>query len=90
MLPLLAPWVPRHGSTGAAGLHRNSRREAAEATRFLPGASHHWEDRHNAQYGEDDQRNQSVGNPSGAQEPHESGVSSTERLWDTYAKRSSK
>lgn len=75
----VAPWVPRHSSTGAAGLHRDSRRENPETSRLLPGPPHHWEDRHHAQHGAVDERHQSVGDPSGAKEPHESDVSGT--LW---------
>lgn len=73
ILPALR--VPRRSTAGATGLHRDGRREAPEAPRLLPGVPHHRENRHHAQLGEDDQRDQGAGDPPGAQEPHESGVS---------------
>lgn len=74
----LAPRLPRHSSTGAAGLHRDGRREDPETSRLLPSPPHHWEDRHHSQHGEDDERDQSVGDSSEAKEPHESDVSRRE------------
>lgn len=88
-LPLLASWVPRHSSTVAPGLYRHSGREAPETTRLLPGPPHHREDCHHAQHGEDGERDQSAGDPSGAKEQHESGVSSTRRLEDNSPTESS-
>lgn len=82
-LPLSAPRVPRHSSAGTPGLHRHSGREAPETTRLLPGPPHHREDCHHAQHGEDGERDQGAGDPSGAKEQHESGVSSPGRPEDS-------
>lgn len=75
MLPPPAPWVPGHHSTEPPGLHRDGGRATPEATCFLPGPPRHREDSHYAQFGADDQRDESTGDPTGAKKQHESGVS---------------
>lgn len=77
-LTLLALWIRRGSTTGAPGLHRHGGRKAPETTRFLPSPPHHREDCHHTQHGEDGERDEGAGDPSGAKEQHESGVSRTE------------
>lgn len=77
-LTSLASWVPRGSTTGAPGLHWHGGRKASETTRLLPSPPHHREDCHHTQHGEDGERDEGAGDPSGAKEQHESGVSRTE------------
>lgn len=52
----IAPWIPGEGTSVPSDLYWHSGRADTEASRFLPGPSHYWENRHYHQLREDHER----------------------------------
>lgn len=73
--PLLAPRLHGERAFDPAAVHWHSRRQAAEAPRFLPGPPHHWEDGVHPEPWGPAQQHQDPGDPTAAREQHAGHVS---------------